>query len=622
MPVRMKGMSDEEEGVLQALQEEKQRTRRRPKLQKRYLVAAGVVLALCLGAGVVQLGIKLCSKPKPLLMPPNPEYPLPPSASVEHRFKKAAVCSDGPPCAEIGRNIFLKNGSVIDAAVATLICNGMVNGQSMGIGGGFMMTLYLRESQTAITLNARETSPLKAYYDMFTGQSMKSQDGPLAIGVPGEMKGYWEAHQKYGRLPWEEVIKPSIEVCVEGYIMNKHQYDSLGIRADYVRRDPILRETFVNPETGEFYRYGDRIRPKKYCETLKLIAKNGGNDFYNGTLAKMLVSDIQEMGGIITEEDLLNYRVKWENPISVTLRDQMTLFSNPPPGSGILLGFILNILDGYNFTSDSIKDINSTVLTYHRIIEAFKFAYARRTELADPDYVNITSLLTDLQSHDYADDIRQRINDSTTYVDPRHYGVVNYTVDDHGTAHISIIAPNGDAASITSTVNIYFGAGITSQRTGIILNSGMSDFSIPGAKDYFGIPFSSANAIAPGKRALSSMSPSIIVDGNGDVRLVIGASGGTKITTAVAYVIMRILWFGEGIKQAVDASRIHNQVLPMDTGYDYGVLDQVVKGLERLGHKMDRIRDRGSIICALFKLGDMIIANADYRKGGDVYGMD
>ncbi|KAJ4439546.1 hypothetical protein ANN_07670 [Periplaneta americana] len=747
---------------------------------------------------------------------------------------------------------------------------------------------------------------------MFSSFYFTATAGPLAIGVPGEMKGYWEAHQKYGRLPWEEVIKPSIEVCVEGYIMNKHQYDSLGIRADYVRRDPILRETFVNPETGEFYRYGDRIRPKKYCETLKLIAKNGGNDFYNGTLAKMLVSDIQEMGGIITEEDLLNYRylcqvygpnimskqmvrrwcgqfsegrqsvydeersgrlslinddrvelvrqcimenhrftitelsshfpqisrfllheivtkhllfkkvgaaltflqpyhddgdefldrivtgdetwishftpetkqqsmhwrhsgspvrtkfkqtlsvrkvmctvfwdrkgillidflprgetvdadrycetlrklrrdiqnkrrgmlttgvvllhdnarphmarrtaavltefgwklfvhppyspdfapsdfhvflhlkkflssserfgndeelktsvtrwfhsqaaefydrgiqkliprydkVKWENPISVTLRDQMTLFSNPPPGSGILLGFILNILDGYNFTSDSIKDINSTVLTYHRIIEAFKFAYARRTELADPDYVNITSLLTDLQSHDYADDIRQRINDSTTYVDPRHYGVVNYTVDDHGTAHISIIAPNGDAASITSTVNIYFGAGITSQRTGIILNSGMSDFSIPGAKDYFGIPFSSANAIAPGKRALSSMSPSIIVDGNGDVRLVIGASGGTKITTAVAYVIMRILWFGEGIKQAVDASRIHNQVLPMDTGYDYGVLDQVVKGLERLGHKMDRIRDRGSIICALFKLGDMIIANADYRKGG------
>lgn len=592
------------------------------KVRKRYLLVAGLVLAICGTAGIVHIALKLHSRSKPLLVPPNPETPLPPSGSVERYFKQAAVCSDGPPCAEIGRNIFLKNGSVVDAAIATLICNGMVNSQSMGLGGGFMMTLYLFESRTAITLNARESAPLKSQPDMYSKDNEKSMYGAMAAGVPGELKGYWEAHQRYGRLPWEELIMPTINICEEGYIMNKHQSDSLGMRAKVIHRDPILRELFVNPKTGKFFHHGDRIRPKKFCETLKIIAKNGGNCLYNGSFAKMFVSDIQKMGGIITEEDMANYRVKWEEPITINLRDKMTLFSSPPPGSGILLGFILNILDGYNLTSESIKDINSTILTYHRIIEAFKFAYARRTELGDGDFVNITNLSHTLQSKDYGNQIRHNISDNRTYTNPGYYSAVNFSVDDHGTAHISIIAPNGDAASITSTVNLHFGAGVTSHTTGIILNSGMNDFSIPKAKSFFGIPFSPANAIAPGKRAVSSMCPSVIVNGEGEVRLVIGASGGTKITTAVAYVIMRILWFGEGIKQAVDASRIHHQIFPMEVAYDYGVLDQIVKGLEKLGHKTDRIRDRGSIICALSKLGNMITANADFRKGGDVFGID
>ncbi|XP_021926880.1 gamma-glutamyltranspeptidase 1-like isoform X2 [Zootermopsis nevadensis] len=622
MTISMKRFSDSFSGELETLRGEEAESGR-PKLQKRYLVVAGVVLAICVAAvGIVQITFQLYSRPKPLLEPPNPETPLPPSNSQERHFKKAAVCSDGPPCAEIGKNIFLKNGSVVDAAVATLICNGMVNSQSMGLGGGFMMTLYLRESQTAITLNARESAPLRSEPDMFNEDSDKSKNGVLAVGVPGELKGYWDAHQRYGRLTWEEVIMPTISICEEGYIMSKHQSDSLDIRAEYIHKDPILREVFVNPKTGKFFRPGERIRPKKFCETLKIIAKNGGNCLYNGSLAKVFVSDIQEMGGIITEEDMASYRVKWDEPITVNLQDKMTLFSTPPPGSGILLGFVLNILDGYNFTSESIRDTNSTILTYHRIIEAFKFAYARRTELGDGDFVNITYLLHTLESKDYGNKIRESIDDNRTYTDPGYYGAVNYSVDDHGTAHVSIIAPNGDAASITSTVNIYFGAGVTSHRTGIILNSGMNDFSIPKAKSYFGIPFSSANSITPGKHAVSSMCPSVIVNGNGDVRLVIGGSGGTKITTAVAFVIMRILWFGEGIKQAVDASRIHHQIFPMEVAYDYGVLDQIVKGLEKLGHKTDRIRDRGSIICALFKLGNMITANADFRKGGDVFGID
>ncbi|PSN54339.1 Gamma-glutamyltranspeptidase 1 [Blattella germanica] len=440
--------------------------------------------------------------------------------------------------------MFLRNGSVVDAAVATLFCNGLVNSQSMGLGGGFLMTLYLHDEKKAITLDARESAPLRATHDMYNGTAGLSQEGILAVGVPGELKGYWEAHLKYGRLPWAELVRPTIRLCEEGYIMNKHQYDSIGFRPHFIREDPVLR-------------------PKKICETLKLIAREGGNVLYNGTVAKTLAADIQDMGGIITEEDLAQYRVKWMDPISVSLRGGLQLYTVPPPGSGILLGFILNILEGFNFTAADLKDVNSTILTYHRMIEAFKFAYARRAELGDPDFINITNGLFEMA----------------------------------------------------------FGAGLTSRNTGIILNSGMDDFSIPGIDSYFGIPYAPQNAIAPGKRALSSMCPSIIVDKSGDVRLVIGASGGTKITTAVAYVIMRHFWFNETIKQAVDAGRIHHQVIPMEVSYEYGILDQVVKGLEMLGHETDRYRGRGSIICALAKLKNAIIANADFRKGGDVYGI-
>ncbi|KAJ9577927.1 hypothetical protein L9F63_025212, partial [Diploptera punctata] len=571
-----------------------------PKFQKRYILIAGAILLICFAGVIIQISIKLSNSKKIIgLVPPNPEVPLPASGSVEHRFTTAAVCSDGPPCAEIGRNTFLKNGSVVDAAIATLFCNGLVNSQSMGLGGGFLMTLYLREEQKAITLDARETAPLKAYRDMYNATEGLSQ---AAVGVPGELKGYWEAHQRYGKLPWAELVEPTIKLCEEGYVMNKHQYDSIGFRPDFVKKDPILK-------------------PKRICKTYKIIAEEGGNVLYNGSLAKLLAEDIKDMGGIITQDDLAQYRVRWVDPITVNLRDKLKLFTIPPPGSGILLAFILNILDGYNFTSESIKDINSTILTYHRMIEAFKFAYARRPEIGDPDYINIKDLIDNLQSRKYAHDIFTRINDYKTSSDPGYYGTVNYTRDDHGTAHVSIIAPNGDAASITSSVNIYFGAGITSQQTGIILNSGMDDFSIPGLNSYFGIPYSSNNAIEPGKRALSSMCPSVIVDENGDVRLVIGASGGTKITTAVAYVIMRHFWFKESVKQAVDASRIHHQIFPMEVSYEYGILDQVVKGLEKIGHETYRYRGRGSIICALAKLGNIIFANADYRKGGDVFGI-
>lgn len=590
--------------------------RHRPRLKRKYIIGTAIILIIIILI-VLAYCMGLFARNEPGLYPPNPRKPLPPSASKMHIFKNGAVCSDGPPCAEIGKNILDRNGSAVDATIAALFCNGIVTMQSMGLGGGFLMTIYMREEKKAYFLNAREKAPLNAKNEMYKDDPYLSQNGPLSIAVPGELRGYWTAHKRFGKLPWEELILPSIELCKRGYTMTRHQYNSLF--KNKLHDDPNLNEWFYE-EDKSFKKAGSKIIPTKLCETLKLIATNGGDDLYNGTLSKMLLQDLKDVGSIVNERDLKEYEAQWMEPITATFKNGDQLFSAPPPGSGALLGFILKILDGYDFNRYSLDGINNTVLTYHRIIEAFKYAYAKRTEMGDLNFVNITDLLSNLTSTEYSESIRLQIDDNSTSSDPKHYGAVYYSNEDHGTAHFSIIAPNGDAVSVTSSINIYFGAGMTSKQTGIILNSVMDDFSFPYFKNYFELPGSPNNAMKPGKRPLSSMTPTITIDKEGDVRMVVGASGGTRITTTVAQVIMRTLWFGENIKEAVDAPRMHHQVYPMNIFYEYGTLQQVVDGLQALGHNMTREAD-ASTSCALLKETNKVIGNADYRKGGEVYGM-
>lgn len=598
---------------------------RRSSVKKRYLavwVAALIVASAATALLTWQVATRRLSSPPSLYRanPPDPEEPQPPSPSYQHSFRKAAVCTDGTPCSRIGRDILAKNGSAVDAALAALFCNGVVNMQSMGLGGGFIMTVYDRKSKLAHALVARESAPSAATRDMFARNHTLSRHGALASGVPGELRGYWEAHKKFGRLPWAEVVEPTLQICRDGYHMSKHQSDNLSFRPELIRGDPNFREWFVD-STGKFKTMGTLIRPRRLCETLAVIAREGGDAIHNGSLTKTFVEDLQNMGGIITEEDMRNYKPVWRDPITVRLHGD-TLYTSPPPGSGALLAFILNILDGFNMTSESMSTLHNMTTTVHRMVEAFKYAYARRTELGDPDFIDIKDLLANLMSEEYANSVRSQIMDDRTYEEAGHYGAVFYNPEDHGTAHISIISPEGDAVAVTSTVNLYFGGGVTSERTGIIVNSGMDDFSLPGVVNYYGVFPSPTNFIEPGKRSMSSVSPTIIADNNGDVRMVIGASGGTKITTSVSWVIMQYLWLGRSIKEAVDASRVHHQLYPMEISYEYGVISPLIKSLQQLGHKTNRYRDRGSIVCALAKQGDQIFANADYRKGGEVYGID
>ncbi|XP_065333589.1 scoloptoxin SSD14-like isoform X2 [Cloeon dipterum] len=603
--------------------EEASNVNRNRKWHKRQTKKLGLIVGCSALVIVLMLVIAyiVTSQPQRVAkVAPNPVAKLPPSESKLQQFRRAAVCTDAVICSEVGRDILAKNGTAMDAAIAALFCNGVVNCQSMGLGGGFLMTVYQRSTKRAFTLDAREAAPAEATEELYSTPNLSKQ-GALAIAVPGELLGYWEAHKRFGNLSWSDVIMPTIKICRDGYKMTLHQSDSLKLKEKHIMNDTYLNSIFIDPDTGKLHKEGTLIKNTKLCDTLQEIADSGGDSMYKGNLARKLAKDIQDIGGKVSEKDLSDYKVRWLDPVSTTLHGGETVYTVPPPGSGVLLTLILNILDHYQLNDKSMSTLQDSITTYHRITEAFKFAFARRGELGDTDFVSINDLLGNLTSKDYAKELKSKIEDDVTSQDPSHYGAVKISTEDHGTAHISVLAENGDAVSVTSSVNLYFGAGIASQSTGIILNSGMDDFSFPKFPNAFQLPPSEANRLAPGKKSMSSMVPSVVVDSNGDVRLVIGASGGSKILTATALVIMRHLWFGETIKEAVDAARFHHQLYPMQLSYEFGVLQQVLDGLEKIGHETDRYRERGSIICAIAKLGASLFANADFRKGGEVYGL-
>ncbi|CAL4113866.1 unnamed protein product [Meganyctiphanes norvegica] len=549
-------------------------------------------------------------------------------------YDSAAVSADGKPCAQIARDILKRNGSAIDATIAGLFCVGVINTQSMGLGGGFLATYYERSTGKAYSINAREEAPGAAFEDMYHGNSTLSQKakkgwwstkpaslkGGLAVGVPGEVRGYYKMYQNWGgSLPWADLLEPTIKLCEEGHLVNWHMARALIFNEKDILAEPSM-SVFLNEATGKVWKEGDTMRRPQLAKTLRVLQQEP-DALYTGELANQLIEDLNSFDSIITAQDLKNYEPVVKEAMNVSLsHGNMRLFSVPPPGSGHIMGFILNIMDEYGLTPDSINDEN-TVLTHHRITEAFKWAYAKRTELGDADFVDVEELSRNLTSDDYAASIKSQITDDRTFQEPEHYGAVTATIEDHGTAHFSLLAPNGDAVSVTSTVNLYFGAGIRSVQTGIVLNDEMDDFSAPDFDNYFGLPPSPANFIRPGKRPLSSMCPTVVVDSAGDVRLVLGAAGGTKISSGVAWVAMRNLWFGDNIKEAIDASRIHHQLFPMKWEYEEGITENIVSGMEALGHESDKYGIGGSVMCGVARGEDgKIYANSDKRKAGEVAG--
>ncbi|XP_060826353.1 glutathione hydrolase 1 proenzyme-like isoform X1 [Bombus pascuorum] len=527
-------------------------------------------------------------------------------------YKKGAVSTNGQECAQIGAGMLMRGGSAVDAAIASLLCEGVASLHSMGLGGGFLMTIWDSTTKTANYLDARETAPSDAYEDMFQSNPNLALFGGLAIAVPGELLGYWEAHQKYGKLPWSDLFEPTISLCATGSRVTKYLASYLISKEPLIRAEKSLAEILINPITNSTWKVNDRIKRPRLAETLKLIASHGPHIFYNGTIADSLVEEIKTFNGIIKKEDLQKYRVRWMKPIKSTIGN-LTMYTAPPPGSGAILTFIMNVLHGMVPHPDNR-------IMWQTIVETFKWAYAKRSELADPEFVDITSVLDNLTSTDYANSIRSKITINKTSNDPKYYGAVMTTPEDSGTSHVSVLAPDGSAVSVTSTINQVFGAMRRSRSTGIIFNDEMDDFSSPNITNGFDLPPSPANFIRPGKRPMSSMSPTIVVDKNGEVRLVIGAAGGTKITSAVAIAMVLNLWSGYNVKQAIDTLRIHHQLLPMTVQNEKGFSPDVLNYLWNIGHNVSTYSGIGSAITAISKQNGEIIASSDFRREGRTAG--
>ncbi|CAF1347032.1 unnamed protein product, partial [Rotaria sp. Silwood1] len=541
-------------------------------------------------------------------------------SSILGKYSRAAVAADNGECSTVGRIILENNGTTMDAALAAAICNGVMNAQSMGIGGGCVITVYSKKRNKAYSIIGREKAPLAANSTMFIGRENMSVTGGLAIGVPGELRTYKKAYEEFGGgVSWKELFQPTIRLCREGFRLSESQAQAVKQRADVIRNDSTMRELYVkNPYTNELYGAGDIMKRPKLARTLEIIAEQGADTFYTGELADKVVKEIQDRGGIITKQDLADFDVDFQEALSVDLNSSITAYTTHAPTSGPILTFILNILQGYNVNENDLQRPTTSSLFYHRLIEAFKFAYAKRSELGDPSKINITELIHNLTSKEYANEIRSRINDDKTF-GFEYYGGTWLDKIKTGTAHLSVVGLDGDAVALTSTINLYFGSEVLGPETDIFYNDEMDDFSTPNTINSFGVPASPANYIAPGKRPVSSMAPLIIIDKrNQRIQQVLGASGGTKITTAIAQVSMLNLWYNDDIKKAIDSRRLHSQLLPQDvvveSGFDYDIL----KRLKDRGHNITCDAFGGSIIQGIEWRDEVnqYWANCDIRKGG------
>ncbi|OMJ14867.1 Gamma-glutamyltranspeptidase 1 [Smittium culicis] len=518
-----------------------------------------------------------------------------------------AVATDEPTCSDIGIDVLRDGGSAIDAAIASAICIGLLNAHSSGIGGGGFMVIRTANGHSEM-IDFRETAPSAATENMYEKNNTLAKYTGLSSGVPGELRGFQLAHKRYGRLSWKRLFEPTIILAKNGYKIGKDLGKALSIREKRLKRDPGLKRAYFKPN-GEIMKYNDVGKRESFARTLQQIAEFGPDSFYKGDIAESMVKCIQDNGGILSLNDFSNYEPILR-PTSVINYKDRKIITSSSPGSGPVLSTFFNILEGYNMENRNNKNVS-----IHRMLEAFKFGFSLRSHLADPEYINVTDTISKSQSKDFAAKLRTKISDNKTH-SYQYYDLDNDIKTDHITTHLSVIDKDGLAVSLTSTINLYFGSSVMDPITGVIFNNEMDDFSIPGIKNAFGLPQSKENNIAPGKRPLSSMSPTII-EKDGHVEFILGASGGTRILTATTQVLLNMLEYGKSLKEAIDMPRIHDQLIPEIIEFEPGYPKSILESLFYRKHNTAQNNYYLSAIQAIHVQKDGILcAVSDGRKGG------
>ena len=469
---------------------------------------------------------------------------------------KAMVVSAREEASKIGVEIMQKGGNAFDAMVATELALAVAYPYAGNIGGGGFM-VYRKANGEIGSLDYREKAPLAAHKTMFLDKEGnvikgKSTESPLAIGVPGTIAGVFAVHKKLGSLPMSEILKPVIALAEKGVIVTRKQERRLN---DY--REEIIKANDNQTLFAQPFKEKDTIKYPALAATLKRIAKNGRDEFYKGQTAKTLVQYLQQKGGIITMKDLRQYEAKWRTPLSFQYKD-LKIISMPPPSSGgICLAEIFKMIAPFDLSKMGHNSTESIQV----IVEAERRAYADRSHyLGDPDFVKIP--IKALLADDY---LQQRMSsfsfEKATLSSEIKEGKVNYN-ESTETTHYSIVDATGNAVAATTTLNDGYGSKYYCDALGFFLNNEMDDFSAkPGTSNMFGLIGNEANSIAPGKRMLSSMTPTI-VEKNGQLYMVVGSPGGSTIITSVLQTILNVYEYQMSMQQAVNAPRFHHQWLP------------------------------------------------------------
>ncbi len=523
----------------------------------------------------------------------------------------AMVVSAHPLASEIGAKILKQGGNAVDAAIAVQFALAVVYPAAGNIGGGGFMVIRESYGKTA-TLDFREKAPAGSDRDMYLDENQEvienlSLRGHLAAGVPGSVAGMAEAYEKFGTLPWEKLLDPAIDLAEKGFQLTAREAGALNGNQEAFRKYNTIVPEFVMNEKG--WQEGDIIKYKDLAATLQLIKTKGKDGFYKGITAKNIVEEMRRGNGIISLEDLENYQATWRIPLIGQYKGYRIITMPPPSSGGVALLQLLKSIEPY-----AIGEMGyGTAASIHLMTEAERRVYAdRATHLGDPDFWDVP--VDQLIDADYnAKRMADYHPDSATLSADISAGQAAL-VESTETTHFSIVDKYGNAVAVTTTLNGGFGSKVFVAGSGFLLNNEMDDFSIkPGVPNYYGLIGGEANAIAPGKRMLSSMTPTI-VEKDGKLLMLAGTPGGSTIITSVFQTILNVIEYGMNMEQAVNAKRVHHQWKPDTLFIETNALDSLtILTLKSMGHQISDRGRIGRVDAILVRKDNRLEAGADER---------
>jgi gamma-glutamyltranspeptidase/glutathione hydrolase len=494
-----------------------------------------------------------------------------------------------------GIDVLKSGGNAVDAAVAVGYALAVTFPEAGNLGGGGFMTVRFHDGRTAV-IDFRETAPGAASATMYQDSNgnpvpARSRRGYLAVGVPGTVAGLELARIRYGTRPRAALMASAIRLARDGFVLDQGDADFLATGADEFRKDSPSAAIFL--KRGQPWKPGQRLVQTDLARSLSLIAKNGATAFYSGPIAAKIVAASKAGGGILARGDLAAYKARELKPLECDYRGYHLISAPPPSSGGVVLCETFNILEGYPIGELGFHSAAGT----HILTEALRRAYHdRNLNLGDPSFVTIDT--AHFIDKGYAAALRQGI-DPARATPSMSLGASGIGSEGQNTTHFSIVDKDGNAVSLTYTLNDWFGAHVTAAGTGILLNDEMDDFSAkPGAPNMYGLVEGTNNAVAPGKRPLSSMTPTIITKGD-QLAMVVGTPGGSRIPSAVIETISNMIDFGMTVTEAVDAPRVHHQWLPDEIGYEqFGLSADTIAKLQAMGHKVVPI-EQGNHVAAI-----------------------